>query len=86
MYEPDPERLLNFLKGKKEKHAIRVTTRIKGELKNEFLSDCISRQANESKIAHSALDIYYSILRINPELKNKDFSEIKGIVTSKMRL
>ena len=82
----NPDDLLNFLKSKKERHSIRVTTRIKGELKNQFLSDCITRQSNESKMAHTALGVYYVIIEQYPEVARMEMTDIKKYINGKMRL
>ena len=44
----------------KVKHfKVRVTTFIHGELKNKFLSDCISKKITEADMARHIIDSYY---------------------------
>lgn len=71
---------------KKQDFCVKVTTRIRGKLKNEFMNDVIHRDSMESKVSRSILEIYYSIMNERPDLKAKEFNEIKTEVLKRMRL
>lgn len=80
------DKLLVFLNSKKDKHTIRVTTQIRGELKNRFINDCISREENETKVANNALGVYYILVDRFPEMNQMDYVDLKKYITEKIKL
>ena len=80
------EDLHNFLIQKKQCFAIKATTYLKGSVKNNFLDDCIKREMNESKMAAHVIESYYTIVKQNPHLIDKEIPEIKNWIISKLRL
>lgn len=54
---------LDYQLSKKEQFKIRVTTFIQGELKNNFMSDCIKRGITEADMARDIIDTYYSTIK-----------------------
>ena len=80
------EELQEFLEKKRECFSIKATTYLHGEVKNNFLNDCIKREFNESKMAAHVIDAYYRIIKEVPYLAEKEMPEIKNILISKFRL
>ena len=79
------ENLCDVLKAKKVDYNIRVTTFIKGSVKNSFLDDCIKRDFNESKTAALVFETYYSIISLYPELKEKEPNAIKQFIIDRIK-
>lgn len=86
MYHSTVDELIDFLKEKRLKHSIRVTTRLKGELKTKFLSDCIDRGSHESSQSNDIIGIYYVIIEQFPEVKKMEMSEVKKYLINKIKL
>lgn len=86
MYNKNFDALNKHLNGKKEQFAIRVTSRIRGSIKNSFLEDCIKRELHESKMAAHIIEIYYSVVSEVPHLKDKEMIEVKNYIKDKIRL
>ena len=86
MYLKNYVALTEHLKEKKEKFLVRVTTQITGNLKNEFIEDCLLRERHESAMAKDVFDVYYTIIKENPTLKGKEIKEIKTYIIGKLRL
>ena len=89
------EKLQDELLKKKERYNIRVTTYVeglkittlvKGSVKNRFLDDCIKREFNESKMASAIIESYYCILDSSPQLKEKEIPEIKNWIIKNIKL
>jgi hypothetical protein len=89
------ENLQDELLKKKERYNIRVTTYleglkittlIKGSVKNRFLDDCIKREFNESKMASHVIETYYAIIDSNPEIRDKEIPEIKNWIIKNIKL
>jgi len=77
---------LDHQQGKKEKFKIRVTTFIQGELKNNFMKDCIKRGITEADMARDIIATYYLVVNQKPDLIEKETSEIKKYIIGKLRL
>ena len=86
MYNKNIHDLIDFLKEKKLKYSIRVTTRLKGDVKNKFLSDCIDRGSHESAQSNSIIGIYYCIVEECPEISKMEMTEVKKFITERIRL
>jgi hypothetical protein len=80
------ENLQDNLEKKSNSFQIKITTRVNGRLKNHFMDDCKKRLLNESKTALNIIDIYYTIIEIEPMLKGKEFSEIKKYLIDRIKL
>lgn len=65
---------------------MRVTTVVKGSVKNRFLDDCIKRECNESKMAATIIETYYSVLDVYPDLKEKEPNAIKKYIIDRIKL
>lgn len=76
-YNKNIDTLIDGLKLKRLKHQIRITTFINGRRKNDFINDCLKRNLHESNVAKNVVELYYTIMDLRPELKEKEFSEIK---------
>lgn len=77
---------LDYQLNKKEKFKIRITTFIQGELKNTFMSDCIKRGITEADLARDIIDAYYSIVKKQPYLIEKELPEIKNFIIANIKL
>lgn len=77
---------LDYQLSKKEQFKIRVTTFIQGELKNNFMSDCIKRGITEADMARDIIDTYYSTIKQHQWLSEKEIPEIKNYIREKVRL
>lgn len=77
---------LDYQLSKKEQFKIRVTTFIQGELKNNFMSDCIKRGITEADMARDIIDTYYSTIKQHQWLAEKEIPEIKNYIREKVRL
>lgn len=71
---------------KKECFAVRTTTFIKGNVKNQFLNDCIKRECNESKMAAIIIDTYYTVVNSCDDLSGKETNAIKQYIIDKIKL
>jgi len=63
---------------------VKITSYLKGKLKNAFMLDCIKRQTYEGDLIRQIVDLHYHIIEICPELKNKSFYEIKNLMKGKL--
>lgn len=80
------EELNDFLEVKKQSFSIRVTTYLKGTVKNKFIDDCKKREINESKMAGEIIDFYYTIYSSMPNIHGKEMIEIKKIISEKIKI
>lgn len=89
------ELLEDFLRAKKNKsysvkvttylEGERVTTRVKGALKNDFFEDCIKRDFTESQMAKYIFEVYYSLINTQPFLVEKEIPEIKNFLIDRIK-
>lgn len=77
---------IELLAQKKRLYLIRVTTFIKGSNKNKFIDDCTKRGVRESEMNRNILDIYYTIVELNPHIQSMEMVEIKKLITDKVKL
>jgi hypothetical protein len=81
------ERVVNNLQLKKLSYQIIVKTRhedgeqcktsLMNGTKNNFIDDCILRGVTESEVLRSIIKLHYEIVTAYPNLKGKDFKDIK---------
>lgn len=69
----------NLLK-KKELFAMKVTTKICGLAKDNFVNDCIEKDCLETNAAKSIIEIYYQIVPLIPNHQYMEFIEIKRYI------
>lgn len=79
-------KLQEFLKAKREKHQVRVTSFISGALKNRFIDDCIYRDWTEAKMAKHIIDTYYKITDSNPIITGKELNEIQKYIIDRIKI
>lgn len=82
---PINKRLCHIEK-KQKQFKIKITSYIKGDLKNKFTSDCINRKVTEADMVRDVLDVYYNAIKCNPCLVDKSVFEIKTYIKDKLRL
>lgn len=76
----------DILKYKRENlFRVRVTTYIKGSVKNSFIDDCLRKRQLEVVVARNILDIHYCIIEKFPELKDMEFSAMKKYIIDKIK-
>lgn len=63
-----------------------ITSRIKGSVKDDFFNDCIKRNFTEAKMARVIFETYYSIIKLQPFLVEKEMTEIKKYLVEKIKL
>jgi len=78
------ENLQDVLELKKQGYSLRVTSYIKGSVKNNFIDDCIRREYNESKMLGVIVDTYYSVINKYPDIKGKEPNEIKKFIMERI--
>lgn len=87
--------LEDFLRIKKQNYMVRVTThvdgetitsRIKGSVKDDFFNDCIKRNFTEAKMARVIFETYYSLIKTQPFLVEKEIPEIKNFLIERIKL
>lgn len=59
---------------------IKITTRIRGDVKNKFMHDCFLKGVSESELAREIISLHYQIIE-HYQLHQKDLDEIKKILT-----
>lgn len=63
---------------------IKATTYLSGTKKNAFMLDCIKRGTYECALLREIVSLHYSLMEAKPELKGKEFSDIREIILSKL--
>jgi hypothetical protein len=66
---------------KQKSYKIKTVTYLSGTTKTKFLNDCLLREETECNVLRNIVDIHYSIINLHPELKDKEFKEIKTALT-----
>lgn len=56
---------------------IKITSYLKGSLKNRFMLDCLKRNTYEGDIIRNIIELHYVVMDSTPELKGKTFYEAK---------
>lgn len=74
------------LEAKMLDYKVRITSRIAGVNKNKFFTDCINKRLSENILMLKIIDIHYSIINEVPELKHKEFTELKKILIERIKL
>ena len=70
-----------FLNAKKDKYKIRITTTVKGELKNKFVSNCEKRDVKESDLARDIINLHYFIIQKIPRSEYMGLDELKNSIS-----
>ena len=76
-YSRSDEKSYDRLEDKKDEYCIKVTSYIKGAIKNSFIEECQRRGERESEVARQIIVMHFALLKRHPELKGKEFSEIQ---------
>lgn len=74
------------IREKMKGYCVRITSRVKGKDKNYLMLDAIKRANFEAQIIREIIHIHYSIVELKPELKGKEFTEIKKYILDKIKL
>lgn len=77
---------LDYQITKKDQFKIRVTTFIHGDLKNSFMCDCIKRGITEADMARDIIETYYTVIKLQPFLAEKEIPEIKNWIKERIKL
>lgn len=64
---------------------VKVTTRIRGKLKQLFFADSIRKDIQEAKLAESIFKIHYAIVSEYPALSEFDYKEVRKMDSDKLR-
>ncbi len=64
---------------------VRITTQIRGKLKQLFFEDSIRKDILEAKLAESILKIHYAIVSEYPSLGEFDYAEVRKMDSEKLR-
>lgn len=65
---------------------VRLTCYVSGKQKNIFMLDQLKRDVGEGELIKNIFDIHYSIINEVPELKHKEFTELKKILIERIKL
>lgn len=76
----------NDVRRKFEAFGVRLTCYVSGKRKNRFMLDQLKRDVGEGELIRSILDIHYSIIDEMPEMKYKEFTELKKHILEKIKL
>lgn len=79
------ETILKSYREKGQRPVTIITTRLAGHLKNFFFGDLLRRENTEAELIRNIIEIHYSIIGEFPELKDKDFSDIKYQIITRMK-
>lgn len=82
-YSRFSEKVLEHQRLKRQSFQVKLTTYIRGKLKNDFLDDCINRGDVESETIRSIVKLHYELIEAYPVLRGKEFSEIKLFLLTK---
>lgn len=64
---------------------IKATTYLNGAKKNAFMLDCIKRGTYECALLREIVSLHYSIMEAKPELKGKEFDDIKDFILDRIK-
>lgn len=65
---------------------VRLTCYISGKQKNIFMLDQLKRDVGEGELIKNILDIHYTMVDEMPELKHKEFTELKKLLIERIKL
>lgn len=74
------------LENKMLDYKVRITSRISGVNKNKFFTDCIRKRLSENILMLKIIDIHYTLIDEMPELKHKEFTELKKLLIERIKL
>lgn len=58
-------------------------TTLMSKTKNDFIDDCLLRGVTESDVLRNIIKLHYDIITAYPQLKGKDFKDIKMFILTK---
>lgn len=76
----------NDVRRKFEAFGVRLTCYVSGKRKNRFMLDQLKRDVGEGELIKNILDIHYSIIDEIPEMKYKEFDDLKKYIINKIKL
>ena len=76
--------LQNLMK-KSDLLAMKVTTKITGRTKDQFVNDCEKKEKLECNMAKHIIEVYYQIIPLIPNVQYMDFHEIKKYINDKIK-
>lgn len=76
--------LQNLMK-KSDLLAMKVTTKITGRTKDQFVNDCVNKEKLECNMAKHIIEVYYQIIPLIPNVQYMDFHEIKKYINDKIK-
>lgn len=79
-YSRYSERVMDLQQKKRLKINLRLTTRIKGVDKNNFIDDCMLRGQVEAELFRSIVKLHYDLLKAFPQLKGREFRDIRDFL------
>ena len=65
--------------------AMKVTTKITGRTKDQFVNDCVNKEKLECNMAKHIIEVYYQIIPLIPNVQYMDFHEIKKYINDKIK-
>lgn len=77
--------LQNLIK-KSDSLTMKVTTKISGKTKEQFVNDCIGKEKLECNMAKHIIEVYYQIVPQIPRSEYMEFSEIKKYINDNIKL
>lgn len=76
--------LQNLLK-KSDALTMKVTTKISGKTKQQFVNDCITKEKLECNMAKHIIEVYYQVIPSIPNVQYMDFPEIKKYINENIK-
>lgn len=64
---------------------MKVTTKITGRTKDQFVNDCVNKEKLECNMAKHIIEVYYQIIPLIPNVQYMDFHEIKKYINDKIK-
>lgn len=66
-------------------HRVKVTTRIRGTLKEDFFKDSIKRDLREGKLCEMILKIHYVLASEFPSIKALDYEDLNNMEMTQLK-
>lgn len=64
---------------------VRLTCYVSGTRKTKFQNDQLKRGIGEGEVLKGIMDIHYSIIEEIPEMRDKEFTELKKYIIDKIK-
>lgn len=74
------------IRRKFEAFGVRLTCYVSGKRKNRFMLDQLKRDVGEGELIKNILDIHYTLIDEIPEIKYKEFTELKEELIKRIKL